>query len=397
MAAIIDIANLDIVFGVNPRVALTLLDQGKSRSQIQESCGQLVAAHNINLTINRGEIFVLMGLSGSGKSTLLRAINGLLPIARGQISLFLREGEGTKTYQLAHIDEHTLRHIRTHHIAMVFQQAALLPWRSVESNVAFGLELKGLPKHEIDKKVAQSLSLVGLSQWAHHVPSELSGGMQQRVGLARALATDAEILLMDEPFSALDPLIRSHLQQELLLLQKSLQKTIIFVSHDLDEALKIGSRIAIMQDGAIVQMGKAEEIIAQPKTSVVRNFVAHIDQTKLLRAKSLMTALGELKKHESDTSVMLDKTGHFRCLLDENGRPRRSLCHDIEGRIIPWTLYQSGTFSEYDIVLGTEHLMIKDVIDVVGRTKRPMVIQDQSGKMIGAITTESILEALSSK
>lgn len=397
MAAIIDIANLDIVFGNNPKLALSLLDQGKSRSEIKESCGQLIAAHDINLTINRGEIFVLMGLSGSGKSTLLRAINGLLPISRGQISLFLREGDDTKTYRLADIDEHTLRHIRTHHIAMVFQQAALLPWRSVESNVAFGLELKGLPKHEIDKKVAKSLSLVGLSQWAHHIPSELSGGMQQRVGLARALATDAEILLMDEPFSALDPLIRSHLQQELLLLQKSLHKTIIFVSHDLDEALKIGSRIAIMQDGAIVQMGKAEEIIAQPKTNVVRNFVAHIDQTKLLRAKALMTAMDELKKNESDTSVMLDGTGNFRCLLDENGRPRRSLCHDIEGRIIPWTLYQSGTFSEYDIVLGNEHLMIKDVIDVVGRTKRPMVIQDQSGKMIGVITTESILEALSSK
>jgi glycine betaine/proline transport system ATP-binding protein len=394
---IIDIANLDVVFGKKPQQALSLLDQGKSRSEIKEKTGQIVGVHDATLSINQGEIFVLMGLSGSGKSTLLRAINGLLPIARGQISLFLAEENNLKSFQMAGADDATLRYLRMHHIAMVFQKFALLPWRTVSENVAFGLEIAGVHKILIEKKVKDSLSMVGLGQWAHQYPSELSGGMQQRVGLARAIATDAQILLMDEPFSALDPLIRAHLQQELLTLQKTLHKTIIFVTHDLDEALKIGSRIAIMQEGKIVQQGSAEEIITHPKTAVVKDFVAHIDQTKLLRAKALMTSIGELKVSDKDASVMLERSGTYRCLLDENGRPRRSLCGDTEGRIIPWTLFQSGTFSEYDIVLGNEHLMIKDVIDVVGRTKRPMVIQDHAGKMIGAVTTDSILQALSMK
>lgn len=394
---IIDIANVDIVFGKKPLKALPLLELGKSRREIKEKTGQIVGVHDATLTIKQGEIFVLMGLSGSGKSTLLRAINGLLPIMRGQISLYVTENGQHKSFHLASADEATLRQVRTHYIAMVFQKFALLPWRTVTQNVAFGLEIASHPKALIEQKVKDSLAKVGLSQWANQYPAELSGGMQQRVGLARALATDAPILLMDEPFSALDPLIRSHLQQELLSLQKTLHKTIIFVTHDLDEALRIGNRIAIMEEGKIVQMGTGEEIISNPKTAVVKDFVAHFDQTKLLRAKAIMTVLAELKVNHKDSSVILDEVGTYRCVLDELGRPRRSVCGDREGRIIPWTLFQSGTFNQHDIVLGNEQLMIKDVIDVLGRTKRPMVIHDQAGKMIGAVTTDSLLHALSTK
>ncbi len=202
---------------------------------------------------------------------------------------------------------------------------------------------------------------------------------------------------MDEPFSALDPLIKCHLQNELLNLQKSLHKTIVFVTHDLAEALKIGTRIAIMQEGSIIQIGTADEIFLKPKNDVVKNFISHIDHTKLLKAKALMTSIKDLKIHHNDASIVLDSSGAYRCLLDETGRPRRSLCHDAEGRIVPWTLFQSGTFCENDLVLGHEYLLIKDIINAVGRTKRPMVIQDQAGKMVGAINQDSILQALSTK
>lgn len=394
---IIDIDHLDIVFGNNPKAALAMLDQNKSREEIKEKTAQVVGVADASLSINQGEIFVIMGLSGSGKSTLLRAINGLIPITRGQITITVNDNQQIKCFSLAKAEASVIRHLRINHIAMVFQKFALLPWKTVEENVAFGLEIARVDKSIVEQKINESLSLVGLTNWAHQYPHELSGGMQQRVGLARALATDASILLMDEPFSALDPLIRSHLQQELIHLQKSLNKTILFVTHDLDEALKLGSRIAIMQDGKIIQIGRAEEIVSQPKSQYVKNFVAHIDQTRLLRARAIMTSISELIVNKTDSSVVLDPSGNFRCLLDEGGRPRRSLCGDIEGRLVPWTLFQSGTFSENDLILGNEHLMIKDVINAVGRTKKPMVIQDKSGRMIGAVTTHGILTALAMK
>ncbi len=393
----INVANLDIVFGNNLKLALEHIDAGRSRGEIMESTGQAVGVHHANLSVHQGEIFVLMGLSGCGKSTLLRAINRLVPIARGEITVSFNDGPNLRHVEITRADNETIRGMRMHHIAMVFQNAALMPWKTVAENVAFGLEIARTDKLVIEQKVKENLALVGLSQWSDRMPHELSGGMQQRVGLARALATDANILLMDEPFSALDPLIRSHLQQELLHLQKTLHKTILFVTHDLDEALKIGGRIGIMQDGKIIQIGQAEDIVNNPKTVYVKNFVAHIDQTRLLRARAIMTSIADLPKHQMDSSIMLDENGRYRCLLDEGGRPRRSLCGDVEGRIIPWTLFQSGTFSQNDIVLGNEYLTIKDVIEAVGRTRKPMVIQDKAGKMIGAITTDSILHALAMK
>lgn len=394
---IIAISNLDIVFGKKPEHALSMLDKGCDRNEIKNTTGNIVGVQNVSLSINSGEIFILMGLSGSGKSTLLRAVNGLNKITRGEVEICIpTEGE-TKIFQMRNADAETIRHVRTNHVAMVFQKFALLPWKTVAENVAFGLEIAKMDKQRISSRINKSLKMVGLNQWADRYPSELSGGMQQRVGLARALATDADILLMDEPFSALDPLIRTHLQQELLHLQKALNKTILFVTHDLDEALKLGGRIAIMQDGKIIQVGHAEDIVKRPKTQYVKDFVAHIDQIKILKAKAIMTSMADLKFNEPECSVQLDQRGEYRCLLDDRGRPRISLCGSAKGRMVPWVLFQSGSFTENDIVLGNEHLPIKEVIGALGRTKRPMVIQDQSGKMVGAITADSLFSALANQ
>lgn len=266
--SLIKIKNLDIIFGDKKSEALILLDNGFNREDIKQKTGAILGVKNINLSIQEGEILVLMGLSGSGKSTLVRAINGLNSITRGTVNVL--------GYDLEKCNKKSLRDLRQKHIAMVFQSFALFSWRTVLDNAAFGLELCGLRKEKRYEIALKALSQVGLSSWVKHYPKELSGGMQQRVGLARALATNADILLMDEPFSALDPLIKSHLQDELLALQKKFHKTIVFVTHDFSEAIKIGSRLAILKDGEIVQEGKPEEILYNPKTPHVIEFVKEV-------------------------------------------------------------------------------------------------------------------------
>ncbi|MEI4485849.1 choline ABC transporter ATP-binding protein [Frigidibacter sp. MR17.14] len=279
----VEFDNVSIVFGDKAQAALPLMDEGKSRSEVQRATSQVLGVHNCTLTVAEGEILVLMGLSGSGKSTLLRAVNGLNPVVRGEV----RVNDGGKMVSVTKATEKTLRHIRQERVAMVFQQFGLLPWRTVRENVGLGLELAGDPPAKRREMVDQQLKLVGLSDWAERRVGELSGGMQQRVGLARAFATEAPILLMDEPFSALDPLIRSRLQDELLELQAKLKRTIIFVSHDLDEAFKLGSRIALMEGGRIVQCGTAREIIANPINDYVADFVAHMNPLGVLTAEDM--------------------------------------------------------------------------------------------------------------
>jgi glycine betaine/proline transport system ATP-binding protein len=248
------------MFGPAPARALDMADEGATREEIQEATTHVLGVHDCTLEVEEGEILVLMGLSGSGKSTLLRAVNGLNPVARGIVEV---RADGGHMVDVTHADAKTLRNLRQSRVAMVFQAFGLLPWRTVRENVGFGLELSGC-RAERAARVDRQLSLVGLSDWAERKVGELSGGMQQRVGLARAFATDAPILLMDEPFSALDPLIRTKLQDELLDLQRDLKRTIIFVSHDLDEAFKIGNRIAIMEGGRIVQCGTPRDIFSAP-------------------------------------------------------------------------------------------------------------------------------------
>ncbi len=278
--------NVSIVFGDHPERALPMMDEGKERAEINAATGQVLGVHNCSLTVEEGEILVLMGLSGSGKSTLLRAVNGLNKVVRGDVQVAGPNGMDSVTKA----NPKTLRAIRLSQVAMVFQQFGLLPWRTVRDNVGLGLELGGMDLKARTARVEEELALVGLADRADALVGELSGGMQQRVGLARAFATDAPILLMDEPFSALDPLIRARLQDELLELQAKRNRTIIFVSHDLDEAFKIGNRIAIMEGGRIVQCGTPRDIFTNPINPYVEDFVAHMNPLGVLTARDVMVA-----------------------------------------------------------------------------------------------------------
>ena len=268
----IHLENLIKIYGNKPRTALKLFREGKTRDDILNLTNQVVSIADISLKINQGELFVIMGLSGSGKSTLVRCINRLIKPTSGHIYI---DGE-----DVAHVDEKRMREIRLRKISMVFQQFGLFPHKTVVENVEYGLKIRGIEQAKRRKKGLETLAIVGLEQWADYLPSSLSGGMQQRVGLARALATDAEILLMDEPFSALDPLIRREMQEELLRIQKELHKTIIFISHDIYEAFKIGDRIAVMKEGKIVQVGTPKMIITQPANDYIRAFLQDIYDAK---------------------------------------------------------------------------------------------------------------------
>ena len=268
----IQLENLIKIYGDKPRIALKLFREGKTRDDILNLTNQVVSIADISLQINQGELFVIMGLSGSGKSTLVRCINRLIKPTSGHIYI---DGE-----DVAHVNEKRMREIRLRKISMVFQQFGLFPHKTVVENVEYGLKVRGVEQAKRRQKGMETLERVGLEQWADYLPSSLSGGMQQRVGLARALATDAEILLMDEPFSALDPLIRREMQEQLLRLQKELHKTIIFISHDIYEAFKIGDRIAVMKEGKIVQVGTPKVIMTQPANDYIRGFLQNIYDAK---------------------------------------------------------------------------------------------------------------------
>ncbi len=335
MSTAVKIDNVSIVFGKRPDVALPLMDAGKERGEIQAQTDQVLGVHDCSLNVEAGEILVLMGLSGSGKSTLLRAVNGLNPVIRGAVSI--HDGDGMVNVTKA--DPATLRRLRMHNVAMVFQHFGLLPWRSVRENVGLGLELAGMPKAEARERIDEQLALVGLSDWADRRVGELSGGMQQRVGLARAFVTQAPILLMDEPFSALDPLIRSKLQDELLELQQKLQRTIIFVSHDLDEAFKLGNKIAIMEGGRIVQAGTPQDIFRDPRNEYVAEFVQHMNPLGVLRARDLMKPVAG----EIDGSIpadMLIRDGMDRLIGSSN-----PIGVDEDGTVI-------GQLSKDDLLAG---------------------------------------------
>jgi len=314
METAVEFDNVSIVFGDKPAVALPLMDAGQDRAEIQSATGQVLGVHDCSLSVGEGEILVLMGLSGSGKSTLLRAVNGLNPVARGAVHV----SDGGAMVNITTANAATLRRLRQNRVAMVFQQFGLLPWRSVRENTGLGLELSGMARAERDAKVAEQLALVGLSDWADRKVGELSGGMQQRVGLARAFATDAPILLMDEPFSALDPLIRTRLQDELLDLQKNLRRTIIFVSHDLDEAFKLGDRIAIMEGGRIVQAGTPQEIFSNPANEYVADFVAHMNPLGVLCARDVMEETSDVS---GDTVGPDTDIRDVMALISASGRP----------------------------------------------------------------------------
>jgi len=291
-SSILEVRNLSLVFGQKPKHTFTMIDQGLSREVIAAQTSTSVALRRVSLDVYRGEILVVMGLSGSGKSSLLRCINGLNGGGgrEGTLAGTLTLRLPTETFDLTRLPRRTWRRVRTKFMSMVFQQPNLLPWLTVGQNIGFPLKLQGLKTREIDDRVDRQLALIGLTAWKNRKPHELSGGMQQRVGLARALITDSPMILMDEPFSALDPLIRSQLQKDLVELNQTLHKTILFISHDIDEAMLLGSRIALMEDGVILQIDTARELIFNPKHPSVRRFTAHAHPPKDLAALGLKSS-----------------------------------------------------------------------------------------------------------
>ncbi|RFB79746.1 quaternary amine ABC transporter ATP-binding protein [Methylovirgula sp. 4M-Z18] len=293
---LIDCQSLWKIFGGNAAEAMkAVAERGLSKKQVLQEFNCVVGVSDASLQVRRGEIFCIMGLSGSGKSTLIRLLNRLITPSLGKVFV--------KGRDLSALSSAELREMRARHIAMVFQSVALLPYRTVLENAAFGLEVQGIPKAQRNKIAQDALATVGLGDWGARYPTELSGGMQQRVGLARALAADPEIILMDEPFSALDPLIRRQLQDEFRQLTKQLGKSAVFITHDLDEAIRIGDRIAIMKDGIIIQVGTAEDIVLKPADPYVAEFVAGISRLHLIKAHSVMEPVAEYRRAQPGVDI----------------------------------------------------------------------------------------------
>ncbi|RUM95891.1 choline ABC transporter ATP-binding protein [Pseudaminobacter arsenicus] len=391
MTAAVDFRNVDIVFGKARAEALAMIDKGASRAEILEKTGAVLGCAGCNLTVKEGEISVLMGLSGSGKSTLLRAVNGLNEVARGEVIVHDKGWQA----DVVTCGENELRKIRRECVAMVFQQFGLLPWRTVEENVGFGLELSGVKEAERKERVATQLKLVGLEQWAKKYAHELSGGMQQRVGLARAFATQAPILLMDEPFSALDPLIRTKLQDELLQLQSKLKKTIIFVSHDLEEALKIGNTITIMEGGHIVQTGTPEDIVLKPANDYVSDFIANVNPLSVLTAWNVMRDRRDLEPSDEPGWVWLDRRRTTRFRLDSDGLVTAA---ERNGQPAIWVSCDEVETLPPDaprVFWAKAGTTLKTVMLAMNRSQTaPVALFDDSSRFVGAIGIRDVLSAV---
>jgi len=369
------------------REALAALDGGGSRTDIQNEHGVIVGVAGANLSVAAGEISVLMGLSGSGKSTLLRAANGLNPVTRGHVLIH----DSERTIDVATCDATQMRRLRRECVAMVFQQFGLLPWRTVRENVGFGLELRGEAAARRRTIVDQKLELVGLSQWAERYVSELSGGMQQRVGLARAFATDANILLMDEPFSALDPLIRGKLQDELLALQAHVKKTILFVSHDMDEALRLGDHISILQNGRIIQTGTAEDIVLAPADDYVAEFVRHMNPLTVLTGGMIMQQRAAMAGDGG--SVWLDSGRRYRLSLNSSDE---ALGLHLDGVAHEFCHVRDETDFGHlppGLAVAPASLSLQSIIHLRQTTGHPVLLAE-GGKILGVCGEAEIIRAL---
>jgi glycine betaine/proline transport system ATP-binding protein len=395
MTAAIEFQSVDILFARQAgrsgkavlREALAALDGGGTRADIQSKFGVIVGVAGATLSVEQGEISVLMGLSGSGKSTLLRAANGLNRVTRGHVQI--RDGESS--VDVATCGTVQLRRVRRERVAMVFQQFGLLPWRTVRENVGLGLELRGEAAEARKTVVDEKLELVGLSQWADRHVSELSGGMQQRVGLARAFATEADILLMDEPFSALDPLIRGKLQGELLALQERVKKTILFVSHDMDEALRLGDRISILQNGRIIQTGTAEDIVLAPADDYVAEFVRHMNPLDVLTGGMIMCARALMP---SEGGVLwLDERRRYRLSL---GSADEALGLQFDGA--DHTLRHvhddaAAAAVESGLAVVPASFSLQSIIRLRQATGHPVLLSE-GGKIVGVCGETEIIRAL---
>lgn len=389
----IDIRNLYKVFGDASDEALSLLSEGHSNEEILDQTGCTVAVNDASFTVRKGEIFVLMGLSGSGKSTLLRCMNRLIDPTRGSVHI---DGDDITAMRDAEVRALCQK------VSMVFQHFGLLPHRTTQSNVEFGLEVRGVDAETRSKRAQEAIDLVGLSGYENHTPDALSGGMQQRVGLARALANDPDILLMDEPFSALDPLIRSEMQNELLNLQQDMQETIVFVTHDLDEALKIGDRVAIMKSGRVVQIGTPEEILTEPADDYVRSFVQDVDRTRVIQASTLMRSYPTVHLADADAEEqphgpavairkMRSEGTSLVYAVDEAQRllgiVRLDDAADLRAQDRS-SLHEALT---RDVPTAHENTPVAALLPVVFEADLPVAILDDDDKLQGVVDRASIL------
>ena len=380
------------VFGKRPERALEPEHEWKSRAEIQEELGLVIALRDVSFAVEAGQIFVVMGLSGSGKSTLARCLIRLIEATQGQIRF---DGEDILTYSP---DE--LMKFRRSKVAMVFQHYALLPHCCVLDNVAYGLEIRGMDKEARYKEAAKTIETVGLKGWEEYYPREMSGGMQQRVGLARALAVNPDVLLMDEPFSGLDPLIRREMQDELVSLQSELKKTIVFITHDLNEALKLGDRIAIMRDGEIIQEGSPEEIVTLPTDEYVTEFVRDVSRGKVIQAKAIMrepdavvhewqgprAALHIMDSHGVDEVFLVARDSTLRGILTEvqmNALASRQV-KTLEGvEVIPALTTSPETY-------------IEEIIPIAAKSRNPVAVVGDNGSLLGEIRRGALLSGMSS-
>jgi glycine betaine/proline transport system ATP-binding protein len=385
----ISVRNLSMIYGDKPQIALKHLKQGRTRAEIQESTGDLVAVSDVSFDVVRGEIFVVMGLSGSGKSTLVRCLNRLVVPTAGSI---LIDDE-----DILRANEERLRQIRLNKVTMVFQHFALFPHKSVAENVEFGLKIKGVGKEERRKQALDLLSQVGLEKWAQKYPSNLSGGMQQRVGLARSLAVNPDILLMDEAFSALDPLIRTEMQQELLRLHRKMQKTIIFITHDLHEALTLGSRIAIMKDGRFVQVGTPQEIVSHPADDYVAAFTRDVDRGRVFLAKDVMAAPEALIESKDTSDCARHRLSALSrdqvYVVDDAGRP--------VGLVSKGSLAAAGSGALGQAIRRSFQTVpaVAALVDVYGKCTEnvPIAVVADDGTLIGVVNPLDVFAMLSGK
>ena len=389
MPPVISAEGLYKIFGRRPQRGVRELQGGRSREDLRAQ-GLTAAVIDASFSVDPGEIFVVMGLSGSGKSTLIRMVNGLLPATAGE----LRIGDEV----LSKMSPAQVREVRRRRISMVFQNFALLPHRTVGENAAYGLEVSGMNRADREKKAREALEMVGLKGWDGYRPSALSGGMQQRVGLARALASGTDVMLMDEAFSALDPLIRRDMQDQLVDLQQRLEKTILFITHDLNEAMRIGDRIAMMRDGRIVQVGTSEEILNEPANDYVAKFIQDVDRTRVLVAGAVMEqppeTLGAGQGPRTAHKLLRETQNSWLVVLERDRTPAGVLWQDDVAEAVRAGQEQLPWSSEHEMAVVSHDTPVAELFGKSAQHAAPLVVVDDEGRFAGVIPRVTLLTAL---
>jgi len=384
------VENLTKIFGENTNEALDLIDQGKTKEEILDLTGATIGVNQASFEVNEGEIFVIMGLSGSGKSTLVRMLNRLIEPTKGNIYV--------DEENISNMDEEALREVRREKISMVFQNFGLFPHRTILENTEYGLEVQGIDKGVRQEQAEKALDNAGLLPFKDQYPDQLSGGMQQRVGLARALANDPDILLMDEAFSALDPLIRRDMQDELIEMQKDMNKTIIFITHDLNESLRLGDRIAIMKDGEVVQVGTGEEILINPANDYVKRFVEDIDRTKVYTAQHIMEEPAAVttaaEKPQAALRTMEDENMSNILVVDKNDRLIGYIRRKDVEELLATGNEDLLSILQTDVPKVEGDVLIDDLFELVEGSETPIVITSDSDEIEGIIVRSNVIGAM---